>query len=361
MKKENGIRRINIGGKLLTNLYKETVSYRQWNMMDEFFIMNEVKEQTSFISDNFHHDLGRHARENRVGFRWYDREFVLPNFVDTFVGSVRLPAPLQRQKDQKQEEELLLKQSQIEEEKNKCRKEKEENMEDDTSASLDTNDINISKEKEEESNDHVDTATANDNDNDNGNDDDDNDDDNDDDSDTEEQRMKEIQQLKLQEKRRRELEQQEQQVLSVSVERFTVPEVLFHPQDIGLDQLGIVDAIVQSIEACDATLRAAMYQNILLTGGNVKMPGFKERLERELRACAPGQYKVSITLPEDPVGYPWLGASSFAQQKGFLENYSLDKFTWEELNKKKKGMDDSYLWTKLDKKDTEKNDSYIVV
>lgn len=28
--------RLNVGGKLLTNYLKEIVSYRQWNMMDEF-------------------------------------------------------------------------------------------------------------------------------------------------------------------------------------------------------------------------------------------------------------------------------------------------------------------------------------
>lgn len=37
------IRRINVGGKLLTNYLKELVSYRQWNMMDEFILMNQVR------------------------------------------------------------------------------------------------------------------------------------------------------------------------------------------------------------------------------------------------------------------------------------------------------------------------------
>jgi hypothetical protein len=36
------IKRLNIGGKLLTNYLKELVSYRQWNMMDEFLLMNKV-------------------------------------------------------------------------------------------------------------------------------------------------------------------------------------------------------------------------------------------------------------------------------------------------------------------------------
>ena len=36
------IRRVNVGGKLLTNYLKEIVSYRQWNMMDEFWLINQV-------------------------------------------------------------------------------------------------------------------------------------------------------------------------------------------------------------------------------------------------------------------------------------------------------------------------------
>jgi actin-related protein len=38
------IRRVNVGGKLLTNYLKELVSYRQWNMMDEFLLMNQVQQ-----------------------------------------------------------------------------------------------------------------------------------------------------------------------------------------------------------------------------------------------------------------------------------------------------------------------------
>ena len=38
----HGIRRVNVGGKLLTNYLKEVISYRAWNMMDETYLVNEV-------------------------------------------------------------------------------------------------------------------------------------------------------------------------------------------------------------------------------------------------------------------------------------------------------------------------------
>jgi actin-related protein 6 len=39
-----GVKRINVGGKLLTNYLKEVVSYRQWNMMDDTVIIEDAKK-----------------------------------------------------------------------------------------------------------------------------------------------------------------------------------------------------------------------------------------------------------------------------------------------------------------------------
>lgn len=43
----------------------------------------------------------------------------------------------------------------------------------------------------------------------------------------------------------------EEQILPMNNERFTVPEILFNPSDIGMDQAGIPEAIVDAISACD--------------------------------------------------------------------------------------------------------------
>lgn len=40
--KKAAVKRVDVGGKLLTNYLKEIVSYRQWNMMDEIKLMNQV-------------------------------------------------------------------------------------------------------------------------------------------------------------------------------------------------------------------------------------------------------------------------------------------------------------------------------
>jgi actin-related protein 6 len=82
-------------------------------------------------------------------------------------------------------------------------------------------------------------------------------------------------------------------------ERITVPEVLFHPSDIGVNQAGIVETILQSISATCADMRPALFSNILLIGGNAAFPGFKERLETELRMIAPWNTEVTIYTPEE--------------------------------------------------------------
>jgi actin-related protein 6 len=51
------IRRINVGGKLLTNQLKEIVSFRYWDMMDETYLMNEVKETCYYVSQDLTRDL----------------------------------------------------------------------------------------------------------------------------------------------------------------------------------------------------------------------------------------------------------------------------------------------------------------
>jgi actin-related protein 6 len=49
--------RIDVGGKLLTNHLKEITSYRQWNMMDQTYIMDDVKEKCCYVSADFNAEM----------------------------------------------------------------------------------------------------------------------------------------------------------------------------------------------------------------------------------------------------------------------------------------------------------------
>ena len=85
------VKRINVGGKLLTNFLKETVSYRQWNMMDEFQLMNDAKEALCYISLDFEAEMAKLRKPFRRGEarEKIRKNFVLPDFQTTMRGYVQ--------------------------------------------------------------------------------------------------------------------------------------------------------------------------------------------------------------------------------------------------------------------------------
>lgn len=91
----------------------------------------------------------------------------------------------------------------------------------------------------------------------------------------------------------------ERQTLRLNNERFAIPEILFNPSDIGIKQMGIPEAIMDSLKACDKEAWPFLLSNIVLTGGSTKFPGFKERVYKEIRSLAPAEFEVNITLPEE--------------------------------------------------------------
>lgn len=39
-------------------------------------------------------------------------------------------------------------------------------------------------------------------------------------------------------------------MIRMTLERFTVPEILFHPSNVGISQMGVVEAIIYSVNQC---------------------------------------------------------------------------------------------------------------
>jgi actin-related protein 6 len=67
-------------------------------------------------------------------------------------------------------------------------------------------------------------------------------------------------------------------ILPVGNERFAVPELLFTPSDIGLQEAGLPEAIMQSMSVLPRALQAGMLANVVVVGGNSLISGFMERL-----------------------------------------------------------------------------------
>jgi actin-related protein 6 len=49
---KHAAQRIDVGGKLLTNLLIETISHKDFNLKGEFGIVNDMKEKVCFLSPN---------------------------------------------------------------------------------------------------------------------------------------------------------------------------------------------------------------------------------------------------------------------------------------------------------------------
>lgn len=84
---EPSVTRLDLGGKALTNLLKEVLSYRAFNLMDETYVVNSIKERLCFVSTDFDRDLA--TCRLRGPTNTVRRDFVLPDYAGNFHGYVR--------------------------------------------------------------------------------------------------------------------------------------------------------------------------------------------------------------------------------------------------------------------------------
>lgn len=99
-------------------------------------------------------------------------------------------------------------------------------------------------------------------------------------------------------------------------------EVLFQPSIIGCAQGGITDTIEFILKKYNAETADELAQNVFLTGGPTKLPGFKQRVYRELREMRPLESNININLCNSPLLDSWFGARNFANNKD-LHKYLL--------------------------------------
>ena len=185
---QQAIRRLDIGGKFLTNYLKELVSIRHYNMLDETHLMNEVKEAICYVSQDFRRDLEstwKGASSNRKkalnGNKEIVVDYVLPDYNAHRKGFMRPHDPSLTAKMRKM-------------------------------GSLAGAGETI------------------------------------------------------------------EDYMTLGNERFTVPEVLFSPSDVGMKEEGLPGTVLQSLSGLPPGLWPAMLANILVVGGNAKIDGFMDRL-----------------------------------------------------------------------------------
>jgi actin-related protein 6 len=290
------IRRLPIGGRHLVNVLKYYMSYRQYNLMDQEHLLKDILHQLLFVSLDFKRDLEL-ARRKPSGRRIYDRDFVLPDYQTRSQGQVRIPSALQQ--------ELSAVNT------NGDENEDDEDQEDDEDYEMEENDddpcdttgdggVQETEFQEEEGDESVKS---------------------DEEEKTIEQRRQVLLRQRAEEEKRRREQAEEEQVLRLSVERFTVPEILFRPADAGFPQelVGLGSAIVQAIQACPEHFHAALYQSIHLVGGVSKIQNLKMRVENEVRELASSEYRVKVSLDCTPIERGWLGAKTWVSHSSHTD------------------------------------------
>ncbi|CAJ0587051.1 unnamed protein product, partial [Mesorhabditis spiculigera] len=220
---------LDIGGKLLTNQLKEWISYRDLDMREDTYVINECKEDSCFVSLDYNADM-RLAKLKNSG-NTIRREYVLPDFQELKRGVLRMQT-----------------------------------------------------------------------------------------------------------------RGPEPQRINLNAERFSLPEALFRPNYIGINQLGLADGISASIDRMQPTfnqaatkLMSAMLQSkkkpivsdepyrfrCHVVGGSTLFPNFTARLTAELRSLLPTYVdEVVVERPENPITAAWEAGASLARQDalpgGFL-------------------------------------------
>jgi len=261
--------------------------------MDQEWILQDVMEKLSYFSLDFQQDM-KVARKVPKGQRPWDRDYVLPDMQTTFHGQVRLTQQLLYMQQQKEQQKLSEEQKQQDEE-DELDEDYQEGDDDDNNGGSDNED----------------DGGGDDNSDKNG-------DDNEDEEETDAQiRRRVMRQRQEEEQRRKEIEA-EQQILNISVERFATPEVLFSPSDVGLptNMGGLAHGIVQSITSCPKKYHAALFGNVVVTGGISQITNFQSRLEQELRSLTPCQYPLHITQLDSPITQSWVGAREWLRSSG---------------------------------------------
>jgi actin-related protein 6 len=125
-----------------------------------------------------------------------------------------------------------------------------------------------------------------------------------------------------------------EQILNLNNERISIPEILFNPNDIGINQGGIHEMLYHSITSFDEEIQKhVLYDNILITGGNTKFRNFQKRLLQDITKISDSKYDITIHEAKDPLLNCWNGCRFISESFNF-KKFIVSKFEYEEYGHK---------------------------
>lgn len=107
--------------------------------------------------------------------------------------------------------------------------------------------------------------------------------------------------------------------IKLKTEHIEAPEILFTPQKIGLEYVGLHEMVVNSIMKCDIDLRNTIFSNLIVAGGTTAMKRFSERLHKSVAKLAPKDVKIKLIAPKNRDISCWIGGSTLSALKAFNE------------------------------------------
>jgi len=134
-------------------------------------------------------------------------------------------------------------------------------------------------------------------------------------------------------------------VISIGRERFQAAEILFRPELLGMDVVGVAEAVFSAINAADIDLREEFYRHIVLSGGTSMLAGFPSRLEKDVTdiyverilkgdrgRLKKSKIKIKIEDPPRRKNIVFMGGSVLANlMKDVTEEFWYKRSDWEEM------------------------------
>jgi len=117
--------------------------------------------------------------------------------------------------------------------------------------------------------------------------------------------------------------------IQVGAEKYRAPEILFNPQIIGEEYVGMHQCLVNAISKSDLDMRRHLFSDILLAGGSTMFEGLGDRLLSEVRKLSPRDTKIKIYAPRTRIISTWVGGSILAHLATFKKMW-VTKAEWTE-------------------------------
>ncbi|KAJ2354741.1 Nuclear actin-protein involved in chromatin remodeling, partial [Coemansia sp. RSA 2618] len=103
--------------------------------------------------------------------------------------------------------------------------------------------------------------------------------------------------------------------LHLNVERIRVPEIIFRPSLVGLDQAGLLETIDGIVRQTGN--RLSLVNNVFVTGGGFSgAAGILERLQKDIRSIVPAGTPIAVRRAADPLRDAWRGAALWSMNEG---------------------------------------------